>query len=411
MLMNPFLSSKQVREVVEEFDSPLYVFYEKDFRRNFEHLNKSFRRIYENYIPAYSYKTNYTPYICKTVKDLGGYAEVVSDMEYLVAKKIGYENKNIIYNGPLKGPLMAEHILKGGISNIDNEEEALKVVELAKNNPNIKLKIGIRINTDIGAGFVSRFGMVVGSPEMDRVVLLLKSQPNLHLVGLHIHVSRARYISAWQRRIDNILEAADKYIDGNPEYIDVGSGMFADMDDYLKRQFTVDVATYEEYAVVVAGTMAKHYVNFEKKPMLISEPGTTVVSRYLSLVTTVRATKTILGKNIAILDCDIHNAGETCQMMRLPYTLISCGDGKELQSPVDLTGFTCLEQDCLFEGFPEAIKTGDIIEFGNVGGYSVVYKPPFIQPNCAMITVKEDKSFELIKRKETFEDIFKTFKF
>lgn len=409
--MNQFLSSKQVREAIAEFTSPLYVFYEKEFRKNFEHLNESFRRIYENYIPAYSYKTNYTPYICKIVKDLGGYAEVVSDMEYLVAKKIGYENKNIIYNGPLKGPLMEEHILQGGISNIDNEEEAFRVVEVAKNNPHIEIKIGIRINTDIGAGFVSRFGVVVGTPAMDRMISLLKSFPNLHLVGLHIHVSRARCISAWQRRIDSILEAADTYIDGNPDYIDVGSGMFADMDDYLKRQFTVDVATYEEYATVVAGTMARHYANFEKKPMLISEPGTTVVSRYLSLITTVRATKTILGRNIAVLDCDIHNAGETCQMMRLPYALISCGDGKELQPPVDLTGFTCLEQDNLFREFPEAIKIGDIIEFGNVGGYSVVYKPPFIQPNCAMITVKEDKSFELVKRKETFEDIFKTFKF
>ena len=32
-----------------------------------------------------SYKTNYTSYICKPVKNLGGYAEVVSDMEYQVA--------------------------------------------------------------------------------------------------------------------------------------------------------------------------------------------------------------------------------------------------------------------------------------------------------------------------------------
>lgn len=59
---------------------------------------------YDNYIPGYSYKTNYAPHICKLVKSLGGYAEVVSDMELYVAKKIGYENSEIIYNGPCKGP-------------------------------------------------------------------------------------------------------------------------------------------------------------------------------------------------------------------------------------------------------------------------------------------------------------------
>ncbi len=64
-----------------------------------------------------SYKTNYTPYICKPVKNLGGYAEVVSDMEYQVALQIGYSANHIVYNGPVKGPLMERHILNGGILN------------------------------------------------------------------------------------------------------------------------------------------------------------------------------------------------------------------------------------------------------------------------------------------------------
>ena len=70
-----------------------------------------------------------------------------------------------------------------------------------------------------------------------------------------------------------------------------------------------------------------------------------------------------------------------------------------------------MEQDTLFKDFPEPVRVGDVIEFRNVGGYSVVYKPPFIQPCCAMVAIKEDGSVEEIKRKETFEDIFKTYKF
>lgn len=398
-------------DLINIYGSPLYVFDDKGFIENYRNLCSAFRKEYPNYNPGYSYKTNYTPHICKLVREIGGYAEVVSDMELYVAKKIGYSDDMIIYNGPCKGPMMDDHILNGGISNIDNEAEAERVVALAKKNPSVRIKVGIRVNTDIGAGFISRFGLEVGSESMDRVVAMLKAQSNIKLVGLHLHVSRARYISAWQKRIDNILEAADKYIDGVPDYIDVGSGMFADMEDYLKNQFAIDVPSYEEYAKVVAGTMAKHYAGSEKKPILMSEPGTTVVSRYLSLITTVKAVKKIKDRTIAVLDCDIHNAGETCQMMKVPYSVDRVGAGEASGSPVDLTGFTCLEQDLLYKDFPESVRVGDVIELRNVGGYSVVYKPPFIQPNCAMVAIKSDGSIEEIKRKETFEDIFQTFKF
>lgn len=398
-------------DLTKQFGSPLYVFDDKGFVENYNHLCEAFRKVYPNYNPGYSYKTNYTPHICKLVKRLGGYAEVVSDMELWVAKQCGYDNSKIIYNGPCKGEMLEEHLLNGGILNIDNEDEAKRVVAFAKRHLEKTFKVNIRITARIDIGFVSRFGIEAGSEQAERVVSLLKSQNNVKLVGLHMHVSRARYLSAWQERIDQILEAADRYIDGVPEFIDLGSGMFAEMEDYLKDQFTIDVPTYEEYAEVVAGTMAKHYADSETKPVLVTEPGTTVVSRYMSLVTTITGIKEIAGRNIAVCDSDIHEAGETAMMMKVPYTHYKVGNGNASKTPIDITGFTCLEQDTLFKDFPEKLKAGDVIEFRNVGGYSVVYKPPFIQPCCAMVAIKEDGTIEEIKRRETFEDIFHTFKF
>lgn len=403
--------SEVIFKLLKQYGSPLYVFDDKGFVENYKHLCVAFRRIYPNYNPGYSYKTNYTPHICKLVKSLGGFAEVVSDMELWVAKQCGYDNSKIIYNGPCKGELLEDHLLNGGILNIDNEDEAKRVVTFAKQHLDKTFKVNLRITARIDIGFVSRFGLEAGSQQMERVVALLKAQENVKLVGLHMHVSRARYLSAWQERIDQILDAADRYIDGAPEFIDLGSGMFADMEGYLKDQFTIDVPSYEKYAEVVAGTMAKHYENSEKKPLLVTEPGTTVVSRYMSLITTITGVKEIAGRNIAICDCDIHEAGETAMMMKVPYTLFTIEKGETSKTPIDITGFTCLEQDTLFKDFPEAVRVGDVIEFRNVGGYSVVYKPPFIQPCCAMVAIKEDGSVEEIKRKETFEDIFKTFIF
>lgn len=397
--------------LLKQYGSPLYVFDDKGFIDNYKHLCEAFRRVYPNYNPGYSYKTNYTPHICKLVKQLGGYAEVVSDMELWVAKQCGYDNSKIIYNGPCKGELLEDHLLNGGILNVDNEDEAKRVVAFAKQHLDKTFKVNLRITARIDIGFVSRFGLEAGSQQMERVVALLKVQENVKLVGLHMHVSRARYLSAWQERIDQILEAADRYIDGVPEFIDLGSGMFADMEGYLKDQFTIDIPSYDEYAEVVAGSMAKHYANSDNKPLLVTEPGTTVVSRYMSLITTITGLKEIAGRNIAVCDCDIHEAGETAMMMKVPYTLFSIGAGEISKTPIDITGFTCLEQDTLFHDFPEGVRVGDVIEFRNVGGYSVVYKPPFIQPCCAMVAIKENGSIEEIKRKETYEDIFQTYRF
>lgn len=240
---------------------------------------------------------------------------------------------------------------------------------------------------------------------------ILQTCPNIKVVGLHLHVSRARGIDAWKKRINSILGIADDIIKGIPEYIDVGSGMFADMEDSLKQQFPIEVPTYEDYALVVDNEMAVHYKNAQEKPILFTEPGTTVVSRYLSLITTVCGVKKVKGKNYAIVDSDIHNAGETCQFIKLPYTLIHVCISNDIIANPDIVGYTCLEQDCIYKGFPETVSIGDVIEFRNVGGYSIVYKPPFILPNCRVIATTNNGGFTEIKQSETFEDVFKTFIF
>ena len=91
--MSCFLQKDVVRNLVSQYGTPLYVFHENEFRKNYSDLLNTFRSIYPKYNIAYSYKTNYTPAICKIVKELGGLAEVVSDMEYKLAKRLGYSNE------------------------------------------------------------------------------------------------------------------------------------------------------------------------------------------------------------------------------------------------------------------------------------------------------------------------------
>ena len=377
--------------------TPFYEFDEDGFIENYRHLEKAMKDVYSNYKISYSYKTNYTPYICQLVKKMGGYAEVVSDMEYSLAKKIGYSNDKIIYNGPAKGPLLEEHLLNDGIVNIDNYYEAKEIVNLSKKN-NKLFCVGIRINVDVGGNFISRFGLE--GNELEETVNFLKSN-GIKIIGLHCHISRNRGLEAWIKRAEIMISMADRYIDGIPKYISLGSGMFADMARELKEQFD-NVPSYEEYANAVMSQFEKKYAN--DKPIIFTEPGTTLVARYISLYTKVISIKTVRGRVLANTDGSFEQLGEICQMKKLPISVLNRNG--DYYDSIDIMGYTCLEQDLMYEAYKGNLSVGSIIRFDNVGGYSIVSKPQFIKPNCAMYV-----NDNMIMRPETFNDVFDKFKF
>lgn len=396
-------------KVLDRKKTPFYIFDKIEFVKNYKLLEKQMQKIYPKYLISYSYKTNYTPYICSIVKELGGYAEVVSDMEYLLAKKIGYSNDKIVYNGPAKGEKMYEHLLNNGILNIDNFDEAEKIKEFTKKYLNHEFKVGLRINLDIGGNFISRFGLDQENKDIENTIEFLKDSPNIKIVGLHCHISRNRGLEAWKKRAEIMLKIADTYLEEIPEYISLGSGMFADMPEELKKQFD-NVPTYEEYAEAALEPILSHYEGKEKQPFVFTEPGTTLVARYLNFVTKVLNIKNIRGRNIATMDGSYENLGEICTMKKLPIKVLKSLEKTNFDE-IDLMGYTCLEQDLMYESYKGTLDKGDILLFENVGGYSIVSKPQFIKPNCSMICLEEDGKIKEIMREETFEDVFSKFIF
>ena len=186
------------QELTRQFGSPLYVFEEQAFRDNYLHLQSAFRSLYENYRISYSYKTNYTPYVAKTVQDLGGYAEVVSEMEYEIAKRLGYSPERIIFNGPNKGASGVDAFLAGCMVNADSLTELEAYIEAARVRPERQFSLGIRVNLDLGQNFLSRFG--VDEIQLEEAFRRVSAVPNLRVAGLHCHISRCRGLEAWANK-------------------------------------------------------------------------------------------------------------------------------------------------------------------------------------------------------------------
>lgn len=407
------LKNSFVKDLCDEYGSPLYIFDKAAFEDNYNNLINSFRKIYPKYNIAYSYKTNYTPYICKVVKELGGYAEVVSGMEYQLARKIGYNNKDIIFNGPVKGSDLLEHLDLGGVANIDNMDELEIVIKHAKANPGKKYELAFRVNIDIDQSFISRFGIDIKNGDLDKAFNYVRDVLNISIVGIHCHVGRSRSVQAWKNRVQIMFGLVDKYFTELPRFIDLGSGMNSVMEPVLAEQFGGEIPSFDEYAEVVAKAFSEKYgeLPFESQPELITEPGTTLISGQMSFVTSVLSIKNVREKTYVTFDGSGGNMGDICHLKQLPITVHHCETDMVDVNNADFVGYTCLEHDVMYKNYSGKLAVGDIVEFRNVGSYSNVFKPPFIYPNCAMVSVDRNDKIVLIKKKENMEYIFETYVF
>ncbi|MCB0301350.1 MAG: diaminopimelate decarboxylase, partial [Calditrichaeota bacterium] len=133
-----------ISDLVKNYGSPLYVFSETRLRNRYRDLYQMFANRYPNVTFGWSYKTNYLKSICAVLHQEGAIAEVVSEMEYDKARKLGIPGKDIIFNGPHKPlPALEKAANEGAMINIDHLDEIYDLEKVAAKLGK-KIKIGMR---------------------------------------------------------------------------------------------------------------------------------------------------------------------------------------------------------------------------------------------------------------------------
>ncbi len=390
-----------------EYGEAFYLLDCAQFRENFAELKTSFNKIYPNWNIAYSYKTNYTPKLCKIVNELGGYAEVVSEMELEIAKRVGCKADRIIWNGPIKNvPVMEQFLLEGGTVNIDSKEELEQIKGIHLRHQNILINVGIRCNYDVSDGVVSRFGFDTEGEDFMEAVKFATIAKNVKLINFQCHFAK-RQIDYWPARAKGMVELID-CLGIIPERIDIGGGLFGKMATSLKAQFSTEIPDYQAYAKAAAQVFADYFKDKNVKPELLIEPGSAVVGDCMKFVGTVKTLKNVRGKWIATVLGSQKNISMTG--INPPMEVIAMGEEQKEYKDLDFVGFTCIEGDVLYHNYMGKLAHGDVIVISNCGSYSLVMKPPFILPNFPVLDISEGKT-EVIKRAETFDDLFHTFYF
>ena len=396
-----------IKQLKGEFGEAFYLLDSTQFRKNYTELKAAFNDIYPNCNIAYSYKTNYTPKLCKIVNELGGYAEVVSEMELEIAKRVCCKMDRVIWNGPIKNvPIMEQFLLDGGTINIDCIEELEQVKEIHNRHADKLIHVGIRCNYDVNDGVVSRFGFDIDGEEFKEAVKFARTTKNVKLINFQCHFAK-RQIAYWPARAKGMVDLIDR-LGIIPERIDIGGGLFGKMADSLKAQFSCEIPDYEEYAKAAAQVFADYFKDKDVKPELLIEPGSAVVGDCMKFIGTVKTIKNVRGKWIATVLGSQKNISMTG--INPPMEVIAMGGEQKVYKDLDFVGFTCIEGDVLYHNYTGMLGHQDVIVISNCGSYSLVMKPPFILPNFPVLDISEGNT-EVIKRAETFDDLFYTFNF
>ncbi|MBR6179020.1 MAG: pyridoxal-dependent decarboxylase [Bacteroidales bacterium] len=401
------MNQSQLSVLSAKYGSAFYLLDTQQFKKNFIELKSAFATIYPNTNIAYSYKTNYIPALCKIVDELGGLAEVVSDMELNIARKVGVKPYNIIWNGPYKNPQEFETLLvEGGQVNLDSFYETELLKTIAKNHPEKILNVGVRVNFAINDNTVSRFGFDVESKEFFDTLSAINQLDNVKLLGIQCHYATRR-LETWRPRAEKMLSLLNQ-IGIVPPRIDLGGGLYGKIHESLKKQFDAYIPTYQEYAQEVAPLFAEKFGSMPNPPLLLIEPGSALVGDCMSFVAKVVSIKNIRGQYFATLLGSSHNINISGK--NPPLTVYPLANERFEYDNLNFVGYTCIESDVLYRGFNGFLGVGDFVEFANAGSYSVVLKPPFILPNFPVLDISGDNPV-LIKRQECFDDIFRTYSF
>ena len=405
------LTTERLNSLSDRFGNAFYLLESERFQRNYKELTEAFKAYYPKFNIAYSYKTNYTPKLVQMVDRLGGYAEVVSDMEMEIALRSGVSPSHILWNGPVKNAKkVKELLLAGGTVNLDSIYEIDNIKRVAQDHPEQLLNIGVRVNYDVGDGVLSRFGFDVDGEEFHTALTVIASTPNLHLMNLQAHFAK-RSPAFWTARAEGMLKVYDRVVREyglKPERLDIGGGIYGKMPASLRSQLGIGEIHYDDYASRAAKLFAEHFKNDPDAPYLFIEPGSAVAGDCMRFVSRIETIKTVRGKKIVTVTGSQKNI--SMNGINPPMEIVDGGGKREKVENCDIVGFTCIEGDVLQKDYTGELGIGDFIVIGNCGSYSLVMKPPFILPNFPVLDICGDE-VKVIKRAETFDDLFHTFSF
>ncbi|EKF20776.1 alanine racemase [Nitratireductor pacificus] len=331
---------------------------------------------------AYAVKTNGEPLVLKALADAGVDAfDVASPAEFAAVRAVA-PGAEMLYMHPVKAQsdirlALEEYGIR--VIAVDHEDEVAKLVRVVRAldiDPGT-LTVFVRIQTKGHAAY--ELSKKFGAGPAQAVELLQRLDRHGYRVGLCFHVgSQIQDPDTYERALasaDWVRNRAGVALAG----LDVGGGFPAEYGHDPNRK-KPDMPTLDALMARLRQDIVEW--GFDELP-LVAEPGRVIVARAFSLIVRVLLRK---GRRLYINDGIWASLSDSWTgKITLPARFISDpairnrnGDAGAIV-PFRVCGATCDSVDILSRPFwlPETVDTGDWIEIGHIGAYSMALRTRF----------------------------------
>lgn len=391
-------------KIAEQFETPCYVYSKRAITNNWNAFNEALLNSHKAFKIFYAVKANSNLAILRLLATLGAGFDVVSGGEMERVLAAGGRAEDIVFSGVGKTTKEISRAINLDINSIhiESEQELLRVNDLAKNK-NKLVNIAIRVNPGIAGGshpYIStgsknnKFGI-----DFDNSLAVYKqasSLSHIRIKGIACHIgSQLTSLEPFLNAIDQLLLLVDslKQQQINLEYIDIGGGLGICYNDETPP-------SAQEYVDAVVDRI-KHS-NLE----LRIEPGRSIVASAGAILTKVEYLKATANNNFAVVDVAMNDL-----LRPSLYQSFHSVVPVHLSSPASeqdyaIVGPICESGDFLATNRKMRLSAGDLLVIKDCGAYGFSMSSNYnTRPRCPEILVS-DSSIDLIRRRETIEQLF-----
>jgi len=389
-----------IQELVNSFDTPLYVYDAEIIDRQYARLKQAFSSCKTRINFACKALNNVK--VMRHLHDLGACLDTVSIQEVWLGLKAGFTPEEIIYTPNCVSMEEIDLAVKEGVMiNIDN----ISILEQFGLKYGNTVPICIRINPHVMAGgninistghIDSKFGIsIYQMRHVDRVV----KNTGLNVIGLHMHTgSDIVDVDIFLRAADILFEQAEHFPDLT--FIDFGSGFKV---PYKPDDHSTDI---EELGEKLTARFKEFCTEYGRELELWFEPGKFLVSQAGTFLVKVNVLKQTTAAMFVGVDSGLNHLIRP-MLYNGYHHITNVSNPEGALRLYTVVGYICETDTFGWDRKLNEVREGDILAFNNAGAYGMTMASNYnsrFRP--AEVLIKNGKA-ELIRRRETLDDILR----
>ena len=388
-------------QVAQEFATPVFVYSENALRQAFLAYKNAFNQ--SNTLVCYAVKANGNLNILRLFADLGSGFDIVSGGELARVLQAGGSADKVIFSGVGKTAAEIEFALKAGIKcfNVESMPELTRINDIAGSlktvapisfriNPNIDAKTHPYISTGLKN---NKFGI----PFEQAIDAYRTAQrlPNVQIVGVDCHIgSQLTEVQPLIDACERVVALVDELqkIGINLSHIDLGGGVGIQ----YKDETLIDLSVYANAVKQIIG---------ERHLSLILEPGRSMVGNAGVLLTRVEYVKHGTDKNFVVVDTAMNDLARPA-LYDAFHDIVPVVEKNISPITADIVGPICESGDFIGKNRSLAVEEGDLLCVKSAGAYGMSMSSNYnARPRAAEVLVSGSHK-KLIRRRETFADLW-----